>query len=207
MLNFLKPVVTALLGKAVKKGAKNVAQTVTKGAKTVARGTRKGIKQVAQKTEKVGTGLQNVVRQATEVSPVLSGMIKTWGARSTADRMKALLGGAYKEGVGKAQASQFIKALKNIPFQKAKDGNQLKNIIKNMKADTVADRGVKKKILNGLGKLFSSAKSALGSGAEVAGDAATDYMVGRAVQVGGAGLVGLGSTAGGVALGAELSKK
>jgi len=43
------------------------------------------------------------------VSPVLSGMIKTWGARSTADRMKALLGGAYREGVGKAQASQFIK--------------------------------------------------------------------------------------------------
>ena len=207
MLDFLKPIATALLGRAVKRGAKNVAQAVTKGTKTVAKGTTKGVKSVAQKAEQVATGVATAATQARGISPALSGMIKTWGARTTADRMKALLGGAYKEGVGKAQAAQFVRALKNIPFQKAKDANQLRNIIKNIKADTVADRGIKKKLMDGLGKLFSSAKSALGSGAEATGDAMTDYMVGRAVQVGGASLVGLGTTAGGVALGAELSKK
>ena len=217
--SLLKAAGTALLGRAVKKGVKETGKAVVKGTK----GAGKAIVKGAKSAQAVAGG----VKEATKVLPHAlffgATMAPAFGIRGAANQLKTIIGGAYIAGKGAVKQKQgaklLQKLLKSPELKNIRNTNQLSdNLMKfynNNRASQPALAEMAKYSWRGLKKMLkgapAKAKEAVVAGAEgVKGATKTgmsDYLVGRAVQLGGATLAGVATTAGTVAVVDEIKGK
>ncbi len=204
IFSFLKPVGTALLGKAVRKGVKAGAGAVAKGVKSGTKVVSKGVKSGSRGVGQAVGGIKEIPKQLPPASAIIA-MGKSAGIKTTADRLKTVISGAYKLGAGKAQKKQAVDMIAKIA-QKTKgvrNLNEMNSALGQVKANTQAERSILQSIKKGMGRLLRDAGNA---GVDVAKETAIDYAVGRGVQIAGGALLTGGITAGGVAIGTKLGK-
>lgn len=222
LLDIVKAGATALLGKAVKKGIKSTGKAVVKGSKNVAKGTAKGVKKIGMVGQQVAGGVKEVVNIAPHAFNIGKAMSK-FGFKEAKDVVKTTIAGAYLRGtknVKRKQAFDIINKMMAKPeFKQIRDTNQLGKALMGFynanRARQPAVAEIAKYSWRGLKKLLKKAPSVavdtakkVGTGLKDAGkDTMSDYLVGRAVQIGGGTLMGLGTTAGTIAVVDELKGK
>ena len=217
--SLLKTAGTILLGKAVKKGVKETGKAVVKGTK----GAGKAIVKGAKSAQAVAGG----VKEATKLLPhalfFSATMAPVYGIKGSANQLKTILGGAYIAGKGAVKQKQgaklLQKLLKSPELKNVRNTNQLSDgLMKFYNANRARQPAVKemaKYTWRGLKKMISGApakaKEAVVAGAKGVKEAGktgmSDYLVGRAVQIGGATLAGVATTGATVAVVDEIKGK
>ena len=204
IFDFIKPVATALLGRTVRKGVKATAQGISRGLKSGSKTITKGVKSGARGVGQTVGGIKEIPKQLPPASAIIA-MGKSAGIKTTADRLKTVISGAYKLGAGKAQKKQAVDMIAKIAQQTkdARNLTQMNNALGKVKANTEAERSILQSIKKGMGRLL---KDAGNQGVDVAKETAIDYAVGRGLQIAGGAILTGGVTAGGVAIGQKISK-
>ena len=215
LLDIAKAGATILLGKAVKKGVKGAGKAVIKGSKNVAKGASRGVKQAGMGGQQVAGGLKEVGKIAPHAFNVGKAMSQ-FGFKEAKDVVKTTIAGAYLRGtknVKRKQAFDIINKMMAKPeFKKIRDTNQLGKALMGFynanraRQPAVAEiakyswRGLKKILKGAPAKAVEGVKKVGGALKDTGKEGMSDYVVGRAVQIGGASLMGLGTTAGTVAI-------
>ena len=213
--SILKAAGTALLGKAVKKGVKETGKAVVKGTK----GAGKAIVKGAKSAQAVAGG----VKEATKVLPHAlffgATMAPAFGIRGATNQLKTIVGGAYIAGKGAVKQKQgaklLQKLLKSPELKNVRNTNQLSdNLMKfynNNRARQPALAEMAKYTWRGLKKMIKKAPAkateVLEGTKEAGKTGMSDYLVGRAVQLGGATLAGVATTGATVAVVDEIKGK
>lgn len=203
IFDFIKPIATALLGKTVRKGIKSGTTAVVKGLKSTSKAVTKGLKSTSRGAGQIAGGVKEIPKQLPPASAIIA-MGKAAGIKTTSDRLKTVISGAYKLGAGKAQKKQAAELIAKLAEQTkgARNLKDMSNALNTVKTSTEADRSILQSIKKGMGRLL---KDAGNSGVDVAKETAIDYAVGRGVQIAGGALLTGGVTAGGVVIGNKLS--
>ena len=219
MLGFLKPIGTAILGKVVKKGVKTAGKTAVKGVKGAAKGATKGVKSATRGAAQVAGGLTEAVKMTPHALLFSATLGAKWGIKSALDQLKTILGGAYLAGAGAVRQKQAAKIigemLKTKAFKNIRDTNQLSKALMGFYNANRARQPAVKEIIKytwrGFKKIVAKApeqvKKIPAALKDTAKGGMSDYIVGRAVQIGGASLMGIATTAGTVAIADEVRGK
>jgi hypothetical protein len=217
--SILKAAGTALLGRAVKKGVKGAGKAVVKGTKSAGKAIVKG----GKSAQAVAGG----VKEATKVLPHAlffgATMAPVYGVSGAANQLKTIVGGAYIAGKGAVKQKQgakiLQKLLKSKELKNIRNTNQLSDgLMKFYNANRARQPAVAemaKYTWRGLKKMIkgapTTAKKAVVAGAtgvkEAGKTGMSDYLVGRAVQIGGATLAGVATTGATVAVVDEIKGK
>lgn len=191
-------------GRVIRKGVKAGVGAVTKGVKRLSPAKLgKGIKRIGQSGERVVGGVSNVGKRLNPSDLIKIG--RQIGFTNLASKMKPVLRTAYQVGSNRVAKGQALKELQKIGQQtkNVRNLNELKNVLQTLKANKSADATILERLLSGTKNLMRSAKNA---GVDTAKTGALDYVIGDGITKLGAGAIGLGSVAGGSALGVALSK-
>lgn len=212
--SLLKAGATALLGRAVKKGVKESGKAVVKGTK----GAGKAIVKGAKSAQAVAGG----VAEATKVLPhalFFGATMAPMGIKTAANQLKTILGGAYIAGKGavkqKQAAKMLQKLLKSPELKNIRNTNQLSDALMKFynanRARQPALAEMAKYTWRGFKKMIKKAPAKATEviqGTKQAGKTGmSDYLVGRAVQLGGATLAGVATTGATVAVVDEIKGK
>ncbi len=191
-------------GSIIRKGIKAGVGAVGKGVKKLSPANiSKGIKRIGQSGERVVAGLTNVSKRLNPFDLIKIG--RQFGFKTLKDRMGAILRYAYQSGSNSVAKGQSVKELSKIAkaTKNVRNLNELQSVLQTLKANKAADASILTKVITGTKNLFRSAKNA---GVDTAQTGALDYVIGDGVMKIGKVAMGMGTTAGGVALGVELSK-
>ncbi len=191
-------------GSIIRKGIKAGVGAVGKGVKKLSPANiSKGIKRIGQSGERVVAGLTNVSKRLNPFDLIKIG--RQFGFKTLKDRMGAILRYAYQSGSNTVAKGQSVKELTKIAkaTKNVRNLNELQTVLDTLKANKAADASILTKVITGTKNLFRSAKNA---GVDTAKTGALDYIIGDGVMKVGKAAMGMGTTAGGIALGVELSK-
>ncbi len=192
------------VGSFIRKGLKSGVEVVSKGVKRLSgKNIAKGIKRVGQSGERVVGGLTNVAKRLNPVVLIRTG--RQFGFKTLADRMGPILRNAYHAGSNTVAKGQAVKELSKIAklTKNVRNLNQLDDVLIKLKGNKLADSSILTKLITGAKNLMSRASNA---GVNTAKSTALDYVIGEGVTKLGTAAMGMGTIAGGTALGVELSK-
>jgi len=194
----LKGVATSAIGKVIRKGIKSAGKQIIKGSKATFTKIVKGLKGAGRSIAQAGGGAKNVLENTKLLVRTL---VRDKNIAKNLSDIKKLMGILYKGGktrVAREQAVKLIASAKS-KIKNVRLNNQLsnlRNIINNMKGNTVEARSLFSKVYNAIPSMKAIQASVKNAGASVQNgvkEEVFDYLTGKIAL----GAIGAGITAGG----------
>ena len=194
----LKGVATSAIGKVIRKGIKSAGKQIIKGSKATFTKVVKGLKGAGRSIAQAGGGAKNVLENTKLLVRTL---VRDKNIAKNLSDIKKLMGILYKGGktrVAREQAVKLIASAKS-KIKNVRLNNQLsnlRNIINNMKGNTVEARSLFSKVYNAIPSMKAIQASVKNAGASVQNgvkEEVFDYLTGKIAL----GAIGAGITAGG----------
>ena len=194
----LKGVATSAIGKVIRKGIKSAGKQIIKGSKATFTKIVKGLKGAGRSIAQAGGGVKNVLENTKLLVRTL---VRDKNIAKNLSDIKKLMGILYKGGktrVAREQAVKLIASAKS-KIKNVRLNNQLsnlRNIINNMKGNTVEARSLFSKVYNAIPSMKAIQASVKNAGASVQNgvkEEVFDYLTGKIAL----GAIGAGITAGG----------
>jgi hypothetical protein len=194
----LKGIATSAIGKVIRKGIKSAGKQIIKGSKSTFTKIVKGLKGAGRSIAQMAGGAKNVLENTKLLVRTL---VRDKNIAKNLSDIRKLMGILYKGGkvrVAREQAVKLIASakskIKNVRLNNQLDN--LRNIINNMRGNTIEARSLFSKVYNAIPSMKAiqaSVKSA-GSGVQNAvKEEVFDYLTGKIAL----GAIGAGITAGG----------
>jgi hypothetical protein len=194
----LKGIATSAIGKVIRKGIKSAGKQIVKGSKSTFTKIVKGLKGAGRSIAQMAGGAKNVLENTKLLVRTL---VRDKNIAKNLSDIRKLMGILYKGGkvrVAREQAVKLIASakskIKNVRLNNQLDN--LRNIINNMRGNTIEARSLFSKVYNAIPSMKAiqaSVKSA-GSGVQNAvKEEVFDYLTGKIAL----GAIGAGITAGG----------
>jgi hypothetical protein len=194
----LKGIATSAVGKIIRKGIKSAGKAIVKGSKSTFTKIVKGLKGAGRSIAQMAGGAKNVLENTKLLVRTL---VRDKNIAKNLSDIRKLMGILYKGGkvrVAREQAVKLIASakskIKNVRLNNQLDN--LRNIINNMRGNTIEARSLFSKVYNAIPSMKAiqaSVKSA-GSGVQNAvKEEVFDYLTGKIAL----GAIGAGITAGG----------
>ena len=194
----LKAIATSAIGKVSRKGIKSAGKQIIKGSKSTFTKIVKGLKGAGRSIAQMAGGAKNVLENTKLLVRTL---VRDKNIAKNLSDIRKLMGILYKGGkvrVAREQAVKLIASakskIKNVRLNNQLDN--LRNIINNMRGNTIEARSLFSKVYNSIPSMKAiqaSVKSA-GSGVQNAvKEEVYNYLTGKIAL----GAIGAGITAGG----------
>ena len=197
----LKAIATSAVGKVIRKGIKSAGKQIVKGSKSTFTKIVKGLKGAGRSIAQAGGGAKNVLENTKLLVRTL---VRDKNIAKNLSDIRKLMGILYKGGkvrVAREQAVKLIASakskIKNVRLNNQLDN--LRNIINNMRGNTIEARSLFSKVYNAIPSMKAiqaSVKSA-GSGVQNAvKEEVYNYLTGKiALGAIGAGITTAGTVA------------
>lgn len=204
----LKGVATSAIGKVIRKGIKSAGKQIVKGSKATFTKIVKGLKGAGRSIAQAGGGAKNVLENTKLLVRTL---VRDKNIAKNLSDIRKLMGILYKGGKTRVAREQAVKLIasakskiKNVRLNNQLDN--LRNIINNMKGNTVEARSLFSKVYNAIPSMKAIQASVKNAGASVQNgvkEEVFDYLTGKIAL----GAIGAGITAGGAVATAKILDK